>query len=514
MSAFTITSEDVVGEMRTPAPRRRHSSGRPSQKYDLAGAGINDKNHWLGADSLSPTATHSPDVLYRLRTRSRYETANNGYVLGLVRGRANNCIGTGPRLQLRFPETFLDADFQREVPVRPELARIVEQRWQDWCDAVNLVDKLHLLDRSETREGEVFATVDTNPDATPGTPQLDLRLYEADQCDDPIDLPEDNVHAGIRVDASGRPVAYYFLFQHPGDSGLSRFAFTRKGEWVPAAQVFHLFDPDRVGQLHGVPSLTPGLPLGAVMRRYTMASLGTAELQASIPATMESDQELPTGDDEQESGEIQDMTQIPFAHTVILVTPAGRKVRAFPATQPAPNYREFKAEVNTEMGRGINAPRNVSTGSSAEYNYSSGRLDHLPWQQAARIRRDRWRRKLLDRLFRLWYAEAVVIPGYLPEALPPIAVWRWRWRWDAFPSIDPLKDAEANKVRLETGQTTLDDVAGEDGKDWEEILEQQAREMRKRRELGLPEPGAIAEPAATPPADNAGTEDEEVTDAA
>lgn len=504
MSSFTLTSEDAFQSPPPAAPparpRRNARQVHPSQKYDLAGTGVNDRNHWSKADALSASAAHTPDVLFRLRTRSRYETANNGCVLGLVRGRANDCIGTGPRLQIRIPETYFDPDFQRTVSVDPKLAavlsRVVEELWCEWADGIGLVDKLHLADRSETREGEVFGVADTNPNAEPNTPTLDLRLYEADQCGDPMMNVDPDVISGVRVDGAGRPVAYHFYRQHPGD--LFNVAFgPLDGEWVPAGSVFHLFDPDRVGQVHGVPALTPGLPLGAVLRRYTNASVGTAELQASIPATMEADYDLPDDDDEG-GGDVTDMQQIPFAHTVILVTPAGRKVKAFPATQPAPNYGEFKAANETDIGRGIGAPRNVSTGSSADYNYSSGRLDHLPYQRGHVIRRDRFRRVLLDRLFKLWYAEASLIGGYLPQGLPPLKVWKRRWQWDAFASIDPVKDATANEIKLRTGQTTLDDVCSEQGKDWEEVLEQQARERDKRIELGLPDPVAAAAPA-TPP---------------
>jgi lambda family phage portal protein len=508
VSAFTVTSDSISALPAVPPPaegrrrvtRNRRIDAAPAQKYDLAGSGPSDKNHWSRADGLSANAAHSPDVLFRLRSRSRYETENNGYVGGLMRGRANDCIGTGPRLQLRFPDTFTDPDFEREQPVKPGLSKWVENLWKFWCDAIGLTDKLHLIDKSDTREGEVYGVVDTNPYVEPNTPQLDIRLYEADQCGDPSGPIEDNVVNGIRLDDSGRPIAYHFYRQHPGDSMLGGFGMGfLPGDWVPANQVFHFFDPDRVGQAHGVPALVSGLPLGAVMRRYTMASLGAAELQASIPATLEAEHDLPDADDETDNEpSIKDMQQIPFAHTQILVTPAGRTLKSHQATQPAPSYKEFKGEVNTEVGRGINAPRNISTGSSAEYNYSSGRLDHLPWQTAIRIRRDRIRRVLLDRLFRLWLAEAALIPGYLPDGLPPVALWTIRWQWDGFPSIDPVKDATANQIKLETGQTTLDDVCAEDGKDWEEVLEQQAREMKKRQELGLPQPAEVRTPAPTP----------------
>jgi capsid protein len=216
-----------------------------------------------------------------------------------------------------------------------------------------------------------------------------------------------------------------------------------------------------------------------------------------IAGVIESDN-TPIGDEDDDAPSFETMDKVPFARNALLTLPGGSTAHAFKSEQPSPSFREFRGDILTECGRGINSPRNVSTGSSAEYNYSSGRLDHLPSQQSIKIRRDRFRRVVLDRLFREWYAEARLIEGYLPAGLPPLADWVWRWQWDGFGSIDPVKDATAAEIALASGQTTLERVCAERGDDWEEVLEQQAVEMKKRRALGLPDPNAApASPAAT-----------------
>jgi hypothetical protein len=153
-----------------------------------------------------------------------------------------------------------------------------------------------------------------------------------------------------------------------------------------------------------------------------------------------------------------------------------------------PSYPETSAEFNSESGRSINnAPRNKSTGSSAEYNYSSAKLDRSDWNRGITVRRDRRRRVALLPFFWAWLAEATAIAGYLPRGLPPLATWRVRWQWDGFESIDPVKDAQARQIELQSGQTTLDDVCAEKGRDWEEVLHQKAREKKLADDLGLPE---------------------------
>ncbi|NLW87389.1 MAG: phage portal protein, partial [Planctomycetes bacterium] len=69
-------------------------------KFDTAVTNADNMRHWANADGLSADAAASPDVRQTLRNRSRYEVANNSYARGIVLTLANDCVGTGPRLQL------------------------------------------------------------------------------------------------------------------------------------------------------------------------------------------------------------------------------------------------------------------------------------------------------------------------------------------------------------------------------------------------------------------------------
>ena len=51
--------------------------------------------------------------------------------------------------------------------------------------------------------------------------------------------------------------------------------------------------------------------------------------------------------------------------------------------------------------------------------------------------------------------------------------------------IDPAKEARANRTAMISYQTTLEEVAAEQGKDWREILEQRAKEEKLMKELVL-----------------------------
>ena len=51
--------------------------------------------------------------------------------------------------------------------------------------------------------------------------------------------------------------------------------------------------------------------------------------------------------------------------------------------------------------------------------------------------------------------------------------------------IDPVKEAQAAQIRMDAGISTLEDECAEQGLDWEEVLEQRARERSRMEELGL-----------------------------
>ena len=97
-------------------------------KYDAAQSTSDNTRHWINADGLSANAAMSAGVRDILRKRARYEVANNSYAKGIVLTLANDCIGTGPRLQALTD----DGGFNREI----------EAAFKDWSHEVGLAAKL------------------------------------------------------------------------------------------------------------------------------------------------------------------------------------------------------------------------------------------------------------------------------------------------------------------------------------------------------------------------------------
>ncbi len=501
-----------AGDLQAQARGSRAGMGlrRLNARYDAAQTTTENKKHWAMADGFSANLASSVGVRRILRNRARYEVANNSYAEGLITTLSNDCIGNGPRLQLAGSN------------LSAEDKSFVEEQFAEWALAIDLPEKLRSMRSARCVDGEAFGLKIFNP-ILPTPVQLDLRLIEAEQVASPaVQIIDINHIDGMHFDAHGNPQSYDILKNHPGD-GFGIIV----GEFLnyPAADVIHAFVPKRAGQRRGVPELTPALPLFAQLRRWTLSVLAAAETASDFAAIMYTENP-PDG----ESKDAEPFDNIEIERRMMMTVPAGWKMEQFDAKQPISTYAAFKREIIGEIARCLQVPLNVALGDSSGFNYASGRLDHQVYFKQLRVDRARMISQIVDRLFKAWREEAILIENYLPQSLRNVKTdWSHRWLWDGAEHVDPLKEANAQTVRLDNLTTTHADEWGKQGQDWEKKFEQIAREKAKVKELeaefgvtlsvlspgvtipvpggsaapGLP--GAPATPGAKAPAKNADT---------
>ena len=178
--------------VRARLARHRFIEGR----FDAAQTTTENARHWAMADALSADGAGSSGVRRKLRQRARYEVANNSYAKGIVLTLANDCIGTGPRLQL--------------LSGSDEINRRVETAFARWAKAVDLAGKLRTMRMAKTTDGEAFAVLTANP-MIDSPVKLDVQLVEADRVavhpENPICLRSRgqmrSIVSALRVSADG-----------------------------------------------------------------------------------------------------------------------------------------------------------------------------------------------------------------------------------------------------------------------------------------------------------------------
>lgn len=447
-------------------------------RFDSAQTNDQNARHWASADGLSADAAASPSVRAIIRNRSRYESANNAYADGILETLAMDTIGRGPRLQINTRSRLVN--------------RQIEKAFVAWAAAIGLAEKLRVARRTKAVDGEVFGVISTN-EALEHPVKIDLRLVEADQVTDPtLQMPTRRDQDGITFDAWGNPLSYKVLKDHPGasywDADPSAF------ETISARNVVHYFTRKRPGQNRGLPEIMPSLPLFAYLRRYTLASIAAAEKAAAQSGVIWTD--APPGEEADAATPFETIDLEPDAMTIL---PGGWKMGQTEAEHPTTTYREFKREIVGEMARPAHMPVNKASGDSSGYNYSSGQLDHGTYFSAIRIGRTLIESQILERLFAAWMEEAILIEGLLPQQfrMAGVGVPPHTWFWDGLQHADPVKETTAATARLANGTSSLADECAKDGRDWEEVMLQRAREAALARKLGLPIPGMPA-PAAAP----------------
>lgn len=446
---------------------RRETRGVQA-KYDAAQTTDENRRHWASTDDYSANAANSPEVRRTLRKRARYERGSNGYISGLVKTIANDTVGSGPRLQLQLPNGDAEA------------ARRVETSFAAWMRSASVADKLRILAESKLVDGEGFAVLGTNPNLSHAV-KLDLKLIEADQVSTPTMLPlRPGAVDGIKFDEFGNATEYHVLKTHPGDTfRVDPFSYYT----VAARNVVHWFRPDRPGQSRGIPEFASALPLGAYLRRYTLAVISAAETAAMFAALLKTNLPL----DAERSPDERAFDKFAVERGMVTALPDGYDVTQLKAEQPTGTYKEFKAEILNEMGRPLNAPFNVIAGNSSGYNYSSGRLDHQIYHRGLWIERERCRQQVLDKILAMWLEEYFLVPeteGGAPSTLPPVSTWSWDWNWDGFSSIDPVKDATAYEMLIDQGLMTKTAAAAEMGYNWPEINKKRSEEIAEEKRTG------------------------------
>ena len=132
-----------------------------------------------------------------------------------------------------------------------------------------------------------------------------------------------------------------------------------------------------------------------------------------------------------------------------------------------------------QAGAGAGLSYEAATRDMSQVNYSSARQGML---QDRRTYAD-WQMGLiesvLDPIFCSWLEWAVLsekirIPDYWDD---PEKYRAHVWIMPGMDWIDPIKEANANKIALENNLTTLQQVCAAKGQDWREVVDQRAREL-------------------------------------
>jgi capsid protein len=428
-------------------------------RYDSAQTTTDNTRHWSNTDALSADAANCLDVRKKLRERARYEVANNGWARSMVDTLAHEVIGTGPRIQILTGEPAAD--------------EWIELQYQLWAKRIRLGRKLRTMRKAKCQDGEGIGLFHNNAKLF-GDVQLDLKTIETDQLTTPTLLFREGQIDGIDLDENGNPDRYHLLKHHPGGTEFLANHLEEIDPPPAASEVIHIFREDRPGQHRGIPEITPALPIFSRLRRFTLATLQTAENIAELTLMLKTQHpddgngadSSGTTDSEPSSYEAFDVFDI--ERGMISVLPEGTDIVQPDAKQPSSTYVEFVQQCLAEAFACVCMPYAVGASDSSKENFASGKLSRQGFKRAVKVERElEWNPEIL-RIFFAWFNEAKFsMPLDLRTGMKPIGQWIITVFWDGVEDIDPEKAARAREVMLKTGQTSLPDIYAENGDDYE-----------------------------------------------
>lgn len=514
------------------APRRRAAlSGDASWAFPY------DASSWYQpeSDGWFPV-TYSPDHeinVYRDRMvgRVRDLTRNDGAATGAILSTLDQVIGGSYRLIALPDYRWLQRKFGPAFDAKwaEEYRQAVEGEWRDWSEdplffndaerQLNVADQMWLAMRHQLVDGDTLGMAEWHPERVGygrARYATTLRLLDPDRLSNPQEMIDTrHRRGGVEIDDDGVPVGYHvrrghaFDWYQSIDSMIWDF-LPRETEWGRPV-VLHYYDRDRATQHRGLAAFIPVLNTFKMLNRFDAVTLQAAVLAAVYSLAIESPYDQEGLKEMMEHSQYDELNNysalranfhkdrpIKLNNATVLPVFPGEKITALGPTQPGPEYDPFTHAVHRRLAASLGTTVEEITRDWTKSNYSSARAGFVSaWRTVSR-RRARFDRGFAKGIYVAWHEEAYEIadlpmPANAPDFLEARgALTRCKWIGAPKGWVDPVKEAQGAVLRMDAGVSTLQQEAAEQGHDWEELLDQRARERARMTELGVPFPEWIA----------------------
>lgn len=460
-----------------------------------AGASINyQNNNWPAFSTSADTEIYTS--LRLMRNRARQLCRDFSYAMSGVRNLALRIVGESVKFQSQLSDgNTLKSDLNSQIERTFAI-------WSRTCDVRSVhtfQDLMYICALSVIRDGEVFIRL--VPRKNPRSPvPLQLELIEADQCPEWVNgnapVGGGFTRMGIQYDQWRSPVQYAFLPYHPGDNFVG-YPGERSGLpvlWVPAAEVIHLYLPDRVSQSRGVTALSSLMNELHQLSGYQEAELYKARGQAAIAGFVTSE-DVAIQAAQESDGSVRNKDLSPG--TIEYLQP-GEEFQGFNPSSPNPSYGDFVKQLLKSMAAGLGLSYPDFSADPSEANYSSSRLASIANTPYYKRLQNKFADMLLSPIYEAWLnkaiaANAISIPEYFSPGFYPDHYWQFPGQ----PFIDPQGELQATQLALQLGLTTVTDEIAIRGGDIDDLIATKIAETEKlakvkevEQKLGMPPAGA------------------------
>lgn len=484
--------DNIIGFISPQAGSRREAWRQYLEEQRNYDAGNYDRLNagWIAYnESAEQTDRCSRDTV---RARARDLERNSDMANSVIGAYKRNVVGLGWTLQARTPSE--------------ELNRKIEEVWSLWCrrkncdvtetQSFNQMMRM-AVKRKKVDGGILFRKCFTSGGLVP----FKLQALEVDELDAGQAVPKNPRHrtaGGIEFNSYNKPVGYWI--RQYGIDGYGQM----EPVYVPAKDIIFYFTKSRPSQVREMSDLAPTVTrvrdanefmtavsvkeriaacLAVFVKKITPATagfargVGTASLNDGRPREDYEGKRISPGM----------IKELNAGDEIQVVNPAGQ------ATDAA-SYIKLQQRL---IGAGQGLSYEATSRDMSQSNYSSARQGIIEDEQTYIEDVELLQEVVMDEVY-----ETFLISGVLSGLLPIPGFWEDKSRylkheWVAAPKpwIDPLKEASATKIALQTGQKTFQQVCAENGMDWKDYIDQTLDVLEYARKKGIEMGGVIFDKA-------------------
>lgn len=428
-----------------------------------------------------------------LRERSRDLVRNDGIASGAIDTIITNIIGSGIKYQSRLDKDALKVDEE----YTDKLQRQFERVWNEWCNEADAGNRMNFYEIEELSERQRFVNgesilIPVRKNDKFRRYSLALMMVESDRLKNPSGMSSDKtIREGVQLGEYGEPVNYFIRKTHPGDIQYGSRFYSGESEFIkyPARNEFgdpnilHLYHVKRPGQSRGEPFFAPVLNLFKDRMEYMEAELVAARVAACFAIFVKKDQSgtWATGRSSTEN----DIRVEEVSPAMVEYLNPGESIETFNPNRPGGTFGMFMERVLRDISSGLNMPYEILAKDFSRSNYSNTRAALLEARRFFMMQQQFLAQKMAQPILSMLLEEAY-LRGELPildfyENRSAYCKARWiapGWKW-----VDPQKEVDAATGSIEGNLSNLAEECGTQGQDWEENLEQRARELKKIKDL-------------------------------
>lgn len=465
-------------------------------QYDAGGTG----RRMRGWNPPASGPNRAIKGLQKIRDRSRDSVRNDWTGKSGIQHWKTNLIGTG---------------------IVPRLKRITELKkkqrytdlWENWCkfsDAdgvLNFYGQQTLAVGAWLEAGEVFARLRYRRASSGMQVPLQVQLIEAEfvpllDADNWPGMPAGNrIRSGIELDNSGRRVAYWVYREHPNDFFTQNIDVSKLVR-VPASQMLHIFEPERPGQLRGVPSFAPVLARlrnvadfdDAVLERQKLANLFMAFIKKNLPTNGDGIDPM-TGMPIQYNAAGEPLA--PLAPGMMQELLPGEEMQFANPPEAGTTYSEYMRQQNVGTAAGQSLPYELMSGDIKEVSDRTLRIIINEFRRYAEQRQWQIVIPMLCQPVREAWVDQAVLVGEIGRAdIDDCKMVEWApqgWQY-----IHPVQDAQGKQIEVDAGFRSRSSVIAERGDDPEQVDLERSVDKARADKLGLAPVPPAADPNAPP----------------